>query len=840
MPRDRIVNLWRGRAARRGATSASTNGAGASRRQWTGLRPVVLIIATGLVFAAAFVTADAAAARVAASATGEAARSAETVMQASVDPLLAGRPLDQVGPVNGVAIDDLMAQLVRPGGIQRIKLWSPTGTVVFSDLPALRGKTFEVEDDMRDAVDGRITSVLHREGVVEQENEFEGSLPADLLEMYLPLRASDGAVVGVYEIYEDASATVALIDETRRVVFVIASLVASALLVLLWLAFAATSRRLAAQNRRLVELASDLHGREARFRSLVQNSSDACAILGADGLIRYESVAVERMLGSRVADWEGHRFAELVHPDDRPEVEHVVADLASTPHAERRFECRLQHADGTWRTMEAVGRNLLEDAAVAGLVINHRDVTERKSLEAELIRQAFHDHLTGLPNRALFGDRVAHALNRRRRGRRAVGVLFIDLDDFKAINDSLGHETGDRVLQEVAERLRTTARPGDTVARLGGDEFAFLLEDVADAADVETVAERVEATLGEPLSIADTEVTLRVSIGIADATDDDQTAADLLRDADVAMYLAKARGGGHERFLPEMREAAVARFELGTDLRRAIEREEFVLHYQPVVDLASGGVLGFEALVRWQHPTRGLLPPLEFIPVAEATGLIVPIGRWVVEEACRQAKRWQDAFPSSPALTMSANLSARELREASLVDNVAAILERTGVDPVTIILEITETSMVEDADGSVGTLQALKALGVRIAIDDFGTGYSSLNYLRRLPVDVLKLDRSFVATAGRGEREAALVDAVFRLGRTLGLDTVVEGVEDREQRERLVSLGCRIGQGYLFARPMAEPAASDWLRSPGSGLAQSQARPGGGSLDPRDGEGAAA
>ena len=640
-------------------------------------------------------------------------------------------------------------------------------------------------------------------------------LPGDFLEIYLPVHASNGTTIGAYEIYEDASSIIDLIDATRRDVFIVAGLAATILLLMLWGAFNATSRLLASQNGRLVELASDLRGREARFRSLLQNSSDAQAILDADGRVRYESVAVERILGYKAGDWEGRPFGSLVHDEDRATVEQALADLASGQGAERRFEFRIQHTDGTWRTMEAIGRNLLDDPAVAGIVINHRDVTERTVLEAQLTRQAFHDALTGLPNRALFTDRVSHALKRRGRQHRGVVVLFVDLDDFKAINDSLGHQAGDRVLQEVGERLRTTVRPGDTVARLGGDEFAFLLEDVSDPADAEEVADRVAISLGAPLAVGGVEVALRASVGIAVAEDSD-TAADLLRDADTAMYTAKARGGGsHERFVPAMREAAISRFELGTDLRRAIDRQEFVLHYQPVVDLRLGRILGFEALVRWQHPTRGLLSPAGFIPAAEATGLIVPIGRWVLEEACRQARAWQLATLTEPPLTMSANLSARELREPGLVEGVADILERTGVDPATIVLEITETSMVEDADGAIATLQALKALGVRLAIDDFGTGYSSLSYLRRLPVDVLKLDRSFVVPSGRGDRESALVDAVFRLGRSLGLVTIAEGIEDAEQRDRLISLGCRVGQGYLFARPMAEPAALEFLKTYG-------------------------
>ena len=779
------------------------------------LRPAVLVVASVLVLGAAFVTADDAAKRVTEAAVYEAARSAETTVRASVDPLLADATMGDPDGSAGRQIDELLARLVQPGGIARIKLWSPSGTVLFSDLPELRGKSFNVDADLSTALAGDTSSDLHVGPTDAEENVLDVGLPGDFLEIYLPVHASNGTTIGAYEIYEDASSIIDLIDATRRDVFVVAGLAATILLLMLWGAFNATSRLLASQNGRLVELASDLRGREARFRSLLQNSSDAQAILDADGRVRYESVAVERILGYKAGDWEGRPFGSLVHDEDRATVEQALADLASGQGAERRFEFRIQHTDGTWRTMEAIGRNLLDDPAVAGIVINHRDVTERTVLEAQLTRQAFHDALTGLPNRALFTDRVSHALKRRGRQHRGVVVLFVDLDDFKAINDSLGHQAGDRVLQEVGERLRTTVRPGDTVARLGGDEFAFLLEDVSDPADAEEVADRVAISLGAPLAVGGVEVALRASVGIAVAEDSD-TAADLLRDADTAMYTAKARGGGsHERFVPAMREAAISRFELGTDLRRAIDRQEFVLHYQPVVDLRLGRILGFEALVRWQHPTRGLLSPAGFIPAAEATGLIVPIGRWVLEEACRQAHAWQLATLTEPPLTMSANLSARELREPGLIEGVADILERTGVDPATIVLEITETSMVEDADGAIATLQALKALGVRLAIDDFGTGYSSLSYLRRLPVDVLKLDRSFVVPSGRGDRESALVDAVFRLGRSLGLVTIAEGIEDAEQRDRLISLGCRVGQGYLFARPMAEPAALEFLRTYG-------------------------
>ena len=776
-----------------------------------GLRPTVTVIAAILVLAAALVTADDAAQRVTQAAADESARSAETVVRASVDPLIDALAMAGRGSDSGESIDGLLERLVQPGGIQRIKVWSPTGTVVYSDLAALRGRTFAIDGDLREALEGTISSTLHRNGTSGAENVLDVGLPADLFEIYLPLRRPDGSILGAYEIYEDASATVAIADATRLDVFVVAGLAASVLLVLLWLAFAATSRLLAARNRSLAELAADLRGRESRFRSLVQHSSDASAIVGPDGRVRYESVAVERILGRPAGSIEGRAFETLIHDEDRNLATRMLAELMATPGGERRFECRMPHADGSWRTMEIEGRNLLDDPAVAGIVLNHRDITKRRDLETELTRQAFHDSLTGLANRALFADRVNQAMRRQRRRRRQVAVMYLDVDDFKSINDSLGHDAGDRVLQAIADRLRLTVRPGDTVARLGGDEFVLLLDELSGPDDASEIARRVVSALAVPLAVGATDIVLKASIGIVLVRNDSAVATDLLRDADVAMYAVKARGGdGFEWFEPSMREATVARFSLGTDLRGAIERGELDVHYQPIVDLATGRARGLEALVRWNHPVRGPVAPVELIPVAEATGLVVPMGRLVLETACRQVGLWQAAF-GWPELSMSVNLSTRELREPGLVDGVDAILRRTGVDPSTIILEITESIMVEDADGAIGTLHDLRRLGVRLAIDDFGTGYSSLSYLRRLPVDILKLDRSFVATAGSGERESALIEALFRLGRSLGLATVAEGIEDEGQRERLLQLGCRIAQGFLFARPMAEPAATAWL-----------------------------
>jgi diguanylate cyclase (GGDEF)-like protein/PAS domain S-box-containing protein len=795
-----------------------------------GLRSVVVTLSAGLVLGAAVITAENAAGNVRTAAAREAQRSAQTVVRSSVDLLLTEEAMHAPGSANGRAIDSMLERLVSGGGLLRIKIWSPEGVVLFSDLPALRGRQFDVEADLAEALDGEVETEFVGGDELAAENVFEVGLADRILEMYLPITSPSGEVIAAYEIYEDAAPIEALVADTRRDVFLAALAVAGGLLVVLMLAFAATSRLLSSQNRRLADLAGDLRRREARFRSLVQNSSDAFVVLGVDGTIQYESVAVERVLGYRVDDRAETSFLDTAHPDDREMGEAVLREVVGMADAERTFDLRLRHVDGSWRVIECVAKDLLADPAVGGIVINYRDITERRALEEQLVHQAFHDPLTGLANRALFGDRVAHALSRRQRDRRPLIVMFTDLDDFKTINDSLGHEAGDTVLVEVAERLRSAIRPGDTVARLGGDEFAFLLEDVIDRGDGETVANRIMAALASPIAVGTSEVVVSASIGIATGGNGRDDASALLRDADVAMYSAKRRNrGSFANYEPTMHAAALARLELEADLRRAIDGDQFLLHYQPIVVLDDGRITGFEALVRWGHPRRGLVGPADFIPVAEATGLIVPIGRWVLREACAQAKRWQTDVPADPPLTMSVNLSVRELQDPGLVEHVAAVVQETGVAPSSLVLEITETSMVEDADETLATLHALRGLGVRLAIDDFGTGYSSLSYLRRLPVDVLKVDRSLVASSGEIARDAALVDAVFRLGHDLGLQTIVEGVEEPEQRSRLVALGCQLGQGFLFARPMDAAAATEALHTMMAPGAPTEPRDGSGS-----------
>jgi diguanylate cyclase (GGDEF)-like protein/PAS domain S-box-containing protein len=546
--------------------------------------------------------------------------------------------------------------------------------------------------------------------------------------------------------------------------------------------------------------------RSARFRSLVHNASDLITIVDAAGTIRYQSPSVDRFVGMSSGELIDTSYLDLVDAADRAHVATVLSDLARTTDGVVRSEYRIHHADGSSRHVESAMSSLMADPTVKGLVLNTRDVTDRKTLEDELARQAFHDSLTGLSNRAVFRDRVEHGLARAARRGDAMTVLLLDLDGFKTINDSLGHDAGDELLVAVAGRLLVGSRSSDTVARLGGDEFAILLEDAQEEDVAAAVADRLLEGLAAPFEVRGREVFVRASVGIAISDGLDGTDS-LVRNADTAMYAAKAAGKGrYEFFRPDMHARALAQFEVQADLERAIGRGEFAVHYQPIVELSGGTVGGVEALVRWIHPTRGVLPPFEFIGVAEDTGLIVPLGRWVLEEACRQAAAWRDQHEAAANLWVSVNLSTRQLVEPDLVRMVREVLEITGLDPSALILEITEGSLMQDMTETVTKLQGLKALGVRLAIDDFGTGSSSLGYLRQFPIDVLKIDKSFVdEIAAAGSDGPALVRAIIDLARTLHLETVAEGIEMNEQLAELRSAGCRSGQGFLFAKPLASP-----------------------------------
>jgi diguanylate cyclase (GGDEF)-like protein/PAS domain S-box-containing protein len=560
----------------------------------------------------------------------------------------------------------------------------------------------------------------------------------------------------------------------------------------------------------------DLHRMQSEryFRSLIQNSSDIIMILDDAGLIRYESPSVEHVLGYEPVGRIGQSPLDLVHPDDTPAAQQTLGLVLRSVGAEQRLEFRVRHADGSWHVVEAISKNLLADEHVNGVVVNYRDVTERKALEEQLKHQAFHDSLTGLANRALFTDRVEHALARLGRGPNSLAVLFIDLDDFKTVNDSLGHAAGDQLLVAVSRRLQAGLRPADTAARLGGDEFGVLLEDVELLAAKE-IASRLLEGLRSPFNFRGEDLSVQASIGIAIRQGRNQTGSELLRNADVAMYSAKERGKGrYEIFEAGMQQAAVRRLQLKADLDRALERGQFTLRYQPLVVLSSGEIRGVEALVRWEHPVRGMVMPAEFIGLAEESELILHLGRWVLNEACRQARTWGDEFPRRRPLTMSVNLSVRQLQDPGLVDDVAACLAQTGLDARLLTLEITESVLMQNTEFTMDMLGRLKALGVRIAIDDFGTGYSSLSYLRQFPIDSLKIDRSFVASIVKGGEESTLVRSIISLSRAMHLETVAEGIEHPIQAAELEALGSDLAQGYYFARPLRAEDIGPLLRQP--------------------------
>jgi diguanylate cyclase (GGDEF)-like protein/PAS domain S-box-containing protein len=544
---------------------------------------------------------------------------------------------------------------------------------------------------------------------------------------------------------------------------------------------------------------------EARFRALVQHSSDVIAVVEAGGLISYVSPSATRVFGFTPEEIEGRSITSLLHAEDASRGEAMFIEAALRPGVTAPSEWRVQHRDGRWLYVEAVGTNLMHEPTVRGIVINTRDITERKSLEAQLVHQAFHDPLTGLANRALFLDRVTHALAiTGRHGRHPVAVLFLDIDNFKTLNDSFGHLPADQLLSTIARRLCDAVRTSDTVARLGGDEFAILLEDASGPMAPTAAAERITAALREPFTVEGKEVFASASIGIAVATPD-LSPSELLRNADTAMYQAKARGKArYELFETSMYAETLARIEMAAELRQAVERHELSLRYQPIIDLTTGVIVGVEALLRWEHPRRGTLIPLDFMAVAEETGLIVPIGRWVLREACRRAKRWQSIYPRDVPLMLSVNLSPQQLQHPTLMDALRAALAEYDLPPSTLVLEVTESALMQQTDVMLTHLKALKTLSVRVAIDDFGTGSSSLGSLRQFPIDILKIENPF-DDVGR---------AIIGLGHTLKLQTIAEGIELDHQLSELRVLGCHLGQGNYFSRPVTADAIEVLLEQP--------------------------
>jgi diguanylate cyclase (GGDEF)-like protein/PAS domain S-box-containing protein len=547
---------------------------------------------------------------------------------------------------------------------------------------------------------------------------------------------------------------------------------------------------------------------EDRFRSLIQNSSDATIVIDKTGILAYASPAVIQLFGFHPDEMAGQPALDFVHPDDHDRARTVLGPDGGEREAVS-LQARMWRKDGTWCDVEAVLTDQRNRPSVGGFVANVRDITERKEFEALLAHRALHDPLTGLANRQLILDRAEQMLIRSRRVCDPVAAYFIDLDNFKDANDSLGHEAGDKLLKAVADRFTRLLRASDTVGRIGGDEFVILTEGIALIGGPLTVAERIRESLRAPFEVEGFEgmpITVSASIGIA--TGDRNSAPDLLRDADIALYRAKAAGRDCAvLFEPAMQSAALDRLELKSDLGSALASDQFFLLYQPIFDLDSVHLQGVEALLRWQHPTRGVIPPNDFIPVLEDYGMIVDVGRWVLEEACAQAARWQR---EGHRITMSVNASMRQLETDSFVGDVKATLAKNGLDPTSLVIEVTESTLMRDANATVARLRRLKEIGVMLAIDDFGTGYSSLAYLRQFPVDVLKIDRSFVAEMDGSHDSAALVHTLVELGRTLGLTTLAEGIEDDSQLEILRAERCQSGQGFFFSRPV-DPTAIESL-----------------------------
>ncbi|MGA2932679.1 MAG: EAL domain-containing protein, partial [Acidimicrobiales bacterium] len=537
---------------------------------------------------------------------------------------------------------------------------------------------------------------------------------------------------------------------------------------------------------------------EDRFRSLIQNSSDVTMILGETGDFRYLSPAIKELLQYEPDELIGLRAMDFVHPEDLDFVRRLLGDEFQASPATATLEFRMLRKDGTTRDVEAVVSNQTDRPSVAGYVSNIRDTTERKKFEALLAHRALHDPLTGLANRQLILDRAEQMLERARRTGEPLAIFFIDLDNFKDSNDSLGHGAGDQLLQMVAGRLRGILRASDTVGRLGGDEFVILAEGVSLASGPDMIAQRVHEVLKPPFHIPGVEgLTISISASIGIASGDRASAEELLRDADIALY--RAKGAGRDQsvlFEREMQSAAKERLALKSDLESALERDEFFLLYHPIFDLDRVELQGVEALLRWQHPTKGTITPDVFIPVLEERGLIVDVGRWVLNEACHQAAAWQRQGHQT---TVSVNVSMRQLESDRLVDDVRDALVASSLDPSRLILEVTESTLMRDADATIDRLNRLKQLGVMVAIDDFGTGYSSLAYLRKFPVDVLKIDRSFVADMHRSPDAAALIHTLVELGRTLGLVTLAEGIEQQDQLEGLRGEQCDHGQGFIFS-----------------------------------------
>lgn len=576
-----------------------------------------------------------------------------------------------------------------------------------------------------------------------------------------------------------------------------------------------------------VALAQEVNRRnsEMYFRTLVQNASDVILILDGDR-IRYASPSADQVLG--VPNLEGTHLVDLVPPQDSRAVAETLGRMRGGEYQTRREHWRMVRADRATIEVEVRWSDLREEATVGGVVLTLRDVTEQRKLERELTHQAFHDSLTGLANRVLFQERVNHALVQAQREGTVVGVLFVDVDDFKVVNDIHGHGVGDELLVALSLRLQTTVRASDTAARIGGDEFALLVEGAATPAGVERFTEHVMTAFAEPFRLSVGPMSTYASVGVA-TTEDSIDSVELLTHADLALYAAKTAGKRQwRRYHPELQSGMAERAKLQEGLDSSSIETSFMVLYQPIVELTSGRIVGFEALVRWPHSTRGMVLPEQFITLAEESGQIVPLGAWVLDQAAGEAVRLEDRVlrdgtADSNAPYVSVNVSPRQFRDEEFYNVIRRALDLSGIEPSSLVLELTESVLMYNDERILAEMGSLTDLGIRIAIDDFGTGYSSLSYLREFPISILKIDKSFVDELGRSPEQYALVEGITHLADTLGLTVIAEGVEDVRQQESLISMGCRFGQGYLFAEPVgAEEAEHLVLAAPLGRLAGSR------------------
>jgi diguanylate cyclase (GGDEF)-like protein/PAS domain S-box-containing protein len=685
-----------------------------------------------------------------------------------------------------------------------------------------------------DAVAGRVRSLVHRlktdghgHNVLDLESSFASFLRVSRVQLEAfereqhssKRRLDDGATVVEFQrmeraakrLKEDVSREAAGWTAYASVATGVGLLLGASLVMVLVSGYQRRTLTLLAVRSRQQALATS----ERRFRALVQNSADVIAVTDEEGVFTLVSDACRAVWGLSPERYVGRSIHSIVHPDDASRFRQFFERAKGVREGQNAIEIRVLGPSGGDRCFQIQFTDLIEDPDITGILLTFHDLTERIRFEEELTHHAFHDRLTGMPNRSLFMDRLSHRLRASAAEHQPVAVLFIDLDNFKVINDSLGHEAGDRLLIGVAERFYAALRPADTVARLGGDEFVILLDGATQIDDAIRVARRIIGTFEHPVHLGDREVFATGSIGIAMSNESLSDAHGLLRDADTAMYQAKAQGKCRFAvFDRSMNRQAMERLEIESDLRNASENGQLQLKYQPIVSIASGRLCEVEVLVRWQHPNRGELEPITFIPIAEETGLICPIGYWVLRESCSQLRQWQIHFRNYRDLGLSVNVSGRQLYEVDFVRNVKGILSEYGIDPHRLKLEITESAMLNDLERMTEVLQDLRSVGIRIAIDDFGTGYSSMAYPSRLPVDTLKIDRSFVGPLGRDSKVDGVVHAMITMARTLGLDVTSEGIETPEQLEVLRKLGCDSGQGFLFSVPLSVLGVTRLLSAP--------------------------